>query len=86
MPRIVSKPYEIIQAYGSDPKYLCGIKLMLGGFFYCLTKKFGGKVPDGLFCGKTFKLQHKKVVLFDKEFVFPFDLDEFEQAYQERLT
>jgi hypothetical protein len=85
MSRIVSKPYEIIQVYGGDPKWFGGIRGMHGGWYYYLVKKYGESIPNGLVLGKTFKLQHKGVTFFGKVYPFPFDLDEFEWDYQNKL-
>lgn len=81
MPLIVKNPSDILEAYRLDVACFGSIKHYAGAIFGRLLKLFDDRIPEGLVCGRMFKVQQKAVVLFDKRYAFPFDLEEFEKHY-----
>lgn len=84
--RPIATPTEFAEAYGIDAKSFSGIRSLRGGVLAGLYKRFKKKIPPGLVLGKTFKIQHKKVVFFGKHYFYPFELEEFERHYAELIA
>lgn len=79
---VINNPDEFVQALGIDPSSYPGIKWFAGGAFAGLMNRYGEKkVPEGFVCGRTFKVQHKAVTLFDNRLEYPFELEDFVKLY-----